>query len=172
MTAAVAWLALGVSLLSLTWQVVSWQRSGARARPACGTTIERLGTRPEQHLLYVSVTNQGRLATSVQELGFALPDKQLPDGCVHSSYNIDVDKTLPTRLEPGGQLRLTCEWQDIDRWLDGAGCPPDVPLRPYALIGGRMTYGKPLRTGRVRAGFEHARHAREARPGEQGRMIG
>jgi len=171
MTAAVAWLALGVSVLSLTWQVVTWQRSGARGRPECGITVERVGKSAEQYLLYVSVTNSGRLATSVQELGFALPRKQLPKGCRHSGYNVDIDKTLPARLEPGGQVKLTCEWSAIEHWTENAGSAPDVRLRPYAVIGGRMAYGKPLHLARVRMRFEIARIKREAAR-DQRRVIG
>jgi hypothetical protein len=174
-TAVVAWLALAVSTLSLTWQVVSWQRSGARGRPECGTTIERVGGGAEQCLVYASVTNRGRTATSVQELGFALPKDRLPRGCVHSGYNLDGEKTLPARLEPGGQVKLTCEWESIERWLDGAGCPPDVRVRPYAVIGGELVYGTPLRTAQVRTRLESARDARETpdrEPREQRRMLG
>jgi hypothetical protein len=100
MTAVVAWFALGVSVLSLTWQVVTWLRSGARARLESGVTIEQTGNRGWGSYAYVSVANHGRLSTSVQEMGFALPPDQLEKDARHSGYNVDTEKILPSRLDP------------------------------------------------------------------------
>jgi hypothetical protein len=107
-------------------------------------------------------------------VGFALPPDQLEKDARHSGYNVDTEKILPSRLDPGDRIRLQIEWARVEKWLERTGTSSDTRLRPYAVIAGRMTYGKPLRVGEVRHDLETWRLEREPPDDhpERRRMIG
>ena len=74
LTLCLSVLALIVSVTALIWQVVSWRRSGPQVRVS-----SRVGVADTVPFVSIEITNAGRMATEVNQLGFqlsALDDRQ------------------------------------------------------------------------------------------------
>jgi hypothetical protein len=113
----IAWLGVGLSSASLTWQLVSWRGAGARLlvntayahESQAGKTARALG---------VVVTNNGRLATSIHDVRIEVPKKKKVMGLIPqadhnllaSNYSLENELNqlrraeLPRRLEAGDQF--------------------------------------------------------------------
>lgn len=135
-TAIVAWLALIVSIGSLTWQIMSWRLAGARldVRGDVGVTYGPLGTSP---FLCIRVTNTGRAAATVTSAGFKTPGGKfllLQEGYLKSL-------SLPEKVEPlGGDLDLLIDPEKLRRSSVAEGCEVKE-LVPYVRGGGKTVTG-------------------------------
>ncbi|WP_130347833.1 hypothetical protein [Herbihabitans rhizosphaerae] len=106
MTTVIAWLALGVSIVSLTWNIFSWIHSGARV--SVRSAEEFVFQQPSKRRIVVVATNAGRLATTVHEVGLKLSATSSKSGKLIGPVVIKAGPAeryeLPVRLEPGDEL--------------------------------------------------------------------
>ncbi|WP_158852818.1 hypothetical protein [Saccharothrix deserti] len=138
----VAWVALAVSLLSLGWQIISWVRSGARI--IVKSADEFIFAEPKRRRIVVVVTNVGRMATTVQQVGLKASNTAVKQGKVMPS-DVSVGPgerdELPKRLEAGEELIIRFDGPDMQDYV-AAGIESS-DFVPYARSAGRK-----LTTGR------------------------
>lgn len=133
-----AWLALGLAAASLSWQIVSWLRTGARLR-VHGDDGFMIGPRGNRPFKAVSVVNDGRAAAEISQLGFRLPNGKClvsPDG------GILRPTTLPATAKAlGGEVDMWFDPDELARACEKHGCEVR-DLVPYARSGSRTITGK------------------------------
>ena len=116
MTTAISWLALGVSILSLSWNVASWLRAGPRLAVRVAL-IAKIGG--AETLGYgVIVTNMGRQEVSVQEICLSFP-RSVKDGYPTSGRREVRDRfassgdVVPARLATGDEIVAIWPYKDF-----------------------------------------------------------
>jgi hypothetical protein len=125
-----------LSTISLIWQVISWRRSGARLKVTTtwGIFDTPLGT--GRWFLGITVRNQGRLATEIDQIGFHALGRPLqqsiPLGAgASTSVMFDVPGTLAGLRQAG---------------LSGKGARPFATTGHGRTRGTRRNLGKMLET--------------------------
>jgi hypothetical protein len=108
---AIAIVALVLSIASLSWQMITWSRSGPKVvvRATPGITVGSLEN--VEHVAII-VTNEGRAAATISSVGFTMTTGQQLVSV--GSYILPAE--LPKRLEPGGDQFLY--WYDPKRLRD------------------------------------------------------
>ncbi len=140
LTLCISLLALAVSGASLTWQMISWRRSGPRVSVK---TISGIGMPSGVWYVGVEATNSGRLATEIAQVGF-----QLPNG--HHIQNIydflGQPVELPMPLGPGRKATMTYAAQHIREILREEGVSGEN-VRPYVKTGHGRFEGDAIHVG-------------------------
>ena len=132
MVAVVSWLALGVAAASLLWQVLSWMHSGPRLHVQFEHVLEgRLfgvpsprGREPREAYA-VTVTNDGRQAVTVQEVGLEYRER---GRSAREARDLRLvvwgeesagfrSAPLPVRLQPGASLSVFCSATSLKDYL-------------------------------------------------------
>jgi len=124
LTLCISLLALAVSGASLTWQIVSWRRSGPRVRVK---TVSGMGGRPGVWFVGVEATNSGRLETDIEQFGFQLPNGRHIQA-IHDYLGQPVE--LPMPLAPGRTATMRYAAQHIWEILRQEGVS-GKNVRPY-----------------------------------------
>jgi hypothetical protein len=132
-------LALCASAVSISWQVYSWRRSGARVKVTAshGFTV---GPMPGDDLVFITAVNSGRANTIVRQFGFKLPDKKTL--IEFESYLQPVK--LPADLAPGGEVSF---WYSRAR-LQAAAAEHKLQasdMRPFVRSGHGEIVGRALK---------------------------
>jgi hypothetical protein len=105
LTLCIAVLSFAVSAVALTWQVVSWRRSGPRL--AVRTKWGFAGSPPDAvWFISIEVKNSGRLGTEVDHVGFQLSRRQARRQIVAMEDVLGLPIRLPIALAPGASARV------------------------------------------------------------------
>lgn len=140
LTLCISLLALVVAGGSLTWQIISWRRSGPRV--SVKTTVG-LGGDPPVWFVAVEARNSGRLGTEVQQFGLQLPNGRH----LQNIYDfLGQPVQLPTPLGPGGTASMTYRAEDLRRILYEQGISGEN-VRPYVNTGHGRLEGEPIHLG-------------------------
>lgn len=117
MTGVIAWVALVVSSASLSWQVVSWLRSGPRLDVSIA--MERPpGMESGKECSYlVVVTNTGRQAVTVLDVLLRLQKGRDRGPRRRSGAPVFPRKFEPTELQPGAEVCAAWPTDQVDRAL-------------------------------------------------------
>lgn len=122
---AAAWLALGLSAISISWQVVSFVKSGPKLRVRVGWDV---GTAMDssEFAYIVIVTNDGRQARAVRDVCLTYPIPQVRRS-LHlrrkrtPAYGASIishsDGDQPVDVQPGGEVRFRYPAAGIDAML-------------------------------------------------------
>lgn len=150
LTLCIALLAFAVSVASLTWQIISWRRSGprVRVRPTSG-----VGGAPPNLVWFVGIeaTNSGRLGTEIQQFGFQLPNGRH----IQNIYDfLGQPMKFPVPLGPGQSVTMTYDAEHIREALREEGIS-GKRVRPYATTGHGRIEGKRMHLGKW---IEHLHH--------------
>jgi hypothetical protein len=130
LTLCISLLALAVSGASVTWQVISWRRSGPRVSVK---TVSGIGGTPPGGVWFVGVkaTNSGRLGTEIRQFGFQLPSGRH----IQNVYDfLGQPVELPMPLGPGSTATMTYASQHIREILRQEGISGEN-VRPYVSTG-------------------------------------
>ena len=102
LTLCISILALAVAGASLTWQVISWRRSGPQVTVK---TISGIGGMPPGvWFVGIEATNSGRLGTEIAQFGFQLPNGRH----IQNIYDfLGQPVELPMFLAPGSKATMT-----------------------------------------------------------------
>ena len=133
LTLCLSVLALIVSVTALIWQVVSWRRSGPQVRVS-----SRVGVADTVPFVSIEITNAGRMATEVNQLGFqlsALDDRQ---HIVMFRDALGMLVALPLALPPGGTVSKMFAAADVLQVIRDSDFSA-TQARAYTVTGhGRM----------------------------------
>ena len=129
LTLSISLLALAVAGASLTWQIVSWRRSGPRVTVK---TFSGIGDMPPGvWFVGIEATNSGRLGTEIEQFGFQLPDGRH----IQNIYDFLGEPVgLPMSLAPGRKATMTYAAQHIRQILREQGVSGEN-VRPYVSTG-------------------------------------
>jgi hypothetical protein len=129
LTLCISLLALAVSGASLTWQIISWRRSGPRVTVK---TVSGVGAVPPGvWFVGVEATNSGRLGTEIAQFGFQLPNGRHLQN-IYDFLGQPVE--LPMPLGPGRKATMTYAAQHIREVLREEGISGEN-VRPYVSTG-------------------------------------
>lgn len=133
----VSLIALVLSVISLSWQVFTWSRAGARLTVAYGWSYPVGWREPVAHRSII-VTNRGRASTMVSSVTSVLPDKH------HLPLIADAFERyeLPYELRPGESITLHYPPKAIEQALVLQGIPLTTKIRPMASSGHGDVKGK------------------------------
>jgi hypothetical protein len=135
LTLCLSVLALLVSITALVWQVISWRRNGPRVRVA-----SKWGFAGATPFISIEITNAGRMATEVNQLGFQLSEV---DDRQHIAMVRDVLRmpvTLPIPLAPGATVSKMYAASDVLEVMQNFELT-GTEARPYADTGHGRTEG-------------------------------
>ena len=118
-----------VSVTALVWQVISWRRSGPRVRVTSKSGFA--GTEP---FVSIDVTNAGRLATEISQIGFQLSAQDAKDHVVMFRDVLGDLVTMPIPLPPGATVSRMFAADAVLNILDGNAYGA-AEVRPYAVTG-------------------------------------
>jgi hypothetical protein len=141
LTLCVSVVALAVAGGSLTWQIVSWRRSGPRV--SVKTTSGIGGMPPGVWFVGVEATNSGRLGTEIGQFGFQLPNGRHIQS-IHDFLGQPVQ--LPMPLAPGRTVSMLYAAQDIREILRQQGISGEN-VRPYVSTGHGRVEGHAIHLG-------------------------
>ncbi|GAA2845478.1 hypothetical protein Acy02nite_46920 [Actinoplanes cyaneus] len=111
-------IAIGMSTVSLGWQIVSWRRSGALIR---ATVNQALVGHEGIWCTNVTARNLGRMAVSVTNWGYQLPGRKA--GNIFMTRPLPISPTLPHRLEAGAEVSFYMETDAIQQVCKQKGLP-------------------------------------------------
>ncbi len=141
LTLCISLLALAVSGASLTWQIISWRRSGPRVSVK---TISGIGGMPPGvWFVGIEATNSGRLGTEIGQFGFQLPNGRHIQA-IHDFLGQPVE--LPMPLGPGRKATMTYAAQHIREVLREEGISGEN-VRPYVSTGHGRFEGDAIHLG-------------------------
>lgn len=126
--------AICLSVISLTWQILSWRLGGSRIKASTNSFIT-VGTAPDLHLLGLTATNRGRAATEVHYMALELPGNR----SLAPMPNPVHDIKMPRKLEPGGQTTISYPHQVVLQGLAEQGVKK---VRPVIRTGHGDVRGK------------------------------
>ncbi|MBT2504786.1 hypothetical protein J7I98_02520 [Streptomyces sp. ISL-98] len=134
--------ALAVSVVSLTWQVVSWLRTGpvikVRTHYAIPVIAGEIGS---QQYLAVAATNRGRAPATITNWGLLLPDDVTT---ASQSAALPGVEELPHRLDPYAETSWYLGLGELDRICQERGIARGQ-IRPFVNVSGQgRKVGKPL----------------------------
>jgi len=110
---ALSILALGLSVVSLGWQVIAWRRGGPVVQVSQGLMPAHVGGGDE---LRVVVRNLGRFATTVDWCSFLVGDTKVrPDVVVVLPETLDGAEPFPFRLEGHSSQIILFDAADLRR---------------------------------------------------------
>jgi hypothetical protein len=125
--------ALVVSVVSLSWQVVSWLRAGPVIKVKGHSSFPYVGGVVGDHHLSVTATNEGRAAATITGWGLALPNGS---SIVPHSAPLPGVPDLPHRLESHAEA----SWHVLHTELVHACTAQGVDIsqvRPFVHVAGR-----------------------------------
>ncbi len=125
--------ALVVSVVSLTWQMISWLRSGPVIKVKGHSAFPFVGGVAGEHHLSVTATNEGRAAATITGWGLVLPDGT---SIVPNSAPLPGVHDLPHRLESHAEA----SWYILHTELVHACTARGVDIsqvRPFVHVAGR-----------------------------------
>lgn len=127
-----------LSVASLTWQVFTWQASGARLHVEYSWGYPTGDGGPLIELRGITVTNKGRASTIVSSVTSRLPNgKHLP--LVADALG---QVTFPREIRPGESFTAYYEPDAIEITLRRVGLPLSTKLTPQASTGHGDVRGK------------------------------
>ncbi|MGW3994839.1 hypothetical protein ACWEF6_15255 [Amycolatopsis sp. NPDC004772] len=150
MTNVFAWLALGVSCLSFTWQLISWRRSGARVVVHSELTVapreffdDEDRMLDEQGMVVVA-SNVGRQEVSIYMAGFKFPKQVKVTGAqrVFRMPDNDGEETLPYRLAPQAEYACWFSYRELVDFTDDEELCAATELVPIVRAGRKEIEGK------------------------------
>lgn len=133
--------ALVVSVVSLSWQVVSWLRTGPVIKVKGHSAAPIIGGVMGEHHLSVTAVNKGRAAATITGWGLLLPNDMT---IVPQSAQLPGVHDLPHRLESHAEA----SWYVLHDELTRACQERSVAIsqvRPFVDVAGRgKMLGRPL----------------------------
>ena len=118
-----------MSVTALVWQVVSWRRSGPR-----DGVSSRVGVADTVPFVSVEITNVGRLATEVNQLGFQLSALDGRQHIVMFRDALGMRVALPLPLPPGGTVSKVFAAADVLKVIRDSDFSA-TQVRTYAVTG-------------------------------------
>jgi hypothetical protein len=141
LTLCISLLALAVGGGSLTWQIISWRRSGPQV--SVKTTSGIGGMPPGVWFVGIEATNSGRLGTEISQFGFQLPNGRH----LQNIYDfLGQPVQLPMPLGPGHKAGMTYAAQHIREILREEGISGEN-VRPYVTTGHGRVEGDVIHLG-------------------------
>ena len=144
LTLCISVLALLMAGGSLTWQVISWRRSGPRV--TVKTTWGIITGTPRHGAWFVGIDakNSGRLGTQVHQFGFKLPNGRTIVGW--EDFVVGQTVYYPVDLGPGGSASLTYNLEGLrqaltSERLSGKGVQPYVQTGHGTVMGRKIHLG-------------------------------
>lgn len=148
----VAHFALIASLLSLSWQMVTWWSGGARLKIVAAHGVIAGGAYGDQSIecILISVANSGRLATTVSQVNFLRKKHwwSRKGGTVVFFPPALVLGECPQRFEPGDEATFAINVEPITKILAKDEISV-LELMPRAVTGHKEFVGKFRKTSRV-----------------------
>lgn len=143
LTLCLSVLALMVSTAALGWQVISWHRSGAQLRVVSKWGVA--GSPPNPRWFFsIEVSNVGRLASEISQVGFQLPRKESRKQIVDFEDVLGMPITFPRTLAPGASTSVMYAADRLLAVLADEGLT-GKRARPYADTASGRVYGRPRR---------------------------
>lgn len=159
--ALVAWLALAVSVVSLSWQIASWARSGPRLLVELVVSASGGGRVNEPATFTLMVTNVGRQATTVHNGRLLVGSRSRWHRRPREPWITEAPDAvrLPRRIEPGDELIVSWPRDDVDAALEARGLAAR-DLAGCVRIGHRWKYS-PLTKHKLQFTFQPSPEAGE-----------
>lgn len=140
LTLCLSVLALMLSITALAWQVISWRRSGPRLRVV--TTQGIVGSPPNGcWFIAVEISNTGRLATEISQVGFQLSRGEKRRHIVDLEDVLGIPIELPRTLAPGASTSVMYAPQRLLEALRDQGLH-GKKAHPFASTGTGRTLGR------------------------------
>ncbi len=132
-----------LSVVSLTWQVVTWRESGARLEVRYCWGIPLGTSRPAQQLRGITITNRGRAATIVSGVTSRLPD----GGHMPLIQDALGQIRFPREIKPGESITAYYAEDAVEHVLAGRGLPLSTKVTPEASCGHGNVRGRAVPAG-------------------------
>ncbi|GAA3840379.1 hypothetical protein [Streptomyces chiangmaiensis] len=135
--------ALGVSVIALIWQFISWLRNGPVIKVSTHYAIAVIaGNLAPGDYLAIAATNRGRAPTMITSWGLLLPGNVTT---ASTSALLPGVEPLPHRLDPYAEASWYIEHEELDGICRTRGITRGQ-IRPLVIVSGQgRKVGKPLR---------------------------